>query len=270
MATIDVQNEIDLDEPTCIEGLPGVGLVGKIAADHIIDTFDMTYYAAIRCSGLPPVAIYHNEESELKPPVRLYADAERDLMVLHSDIPIAAESREAFAECVIEWGASNDVTPVFLSGLPQEQGQEQAADASESGLGIGGGGSGDGSRERSPELFGVATGDGNAHLDRAGIVPPKQSGAMSGPTGALLHEALNRDLTSVGLVVEAHPQFPDPKASKVLLDHGISPITGIDIDTAELVDQAEEIQTARQRLAKQMQQAKTEESSQATPLRGFQ
>lgn len=262
MATINVQNEVDLDEPTCIEGLPGVGLVGKIAADHIIDTFDMTYYAAVRCSGLPPVAIYHGEESELKPPVRLYADAEHDLLVLHSDIPITEESREAFAGCIVEWCAVNDVTPVFLSGLPHEQSQQQANDGSETSVG--------GSGRRSPELFGVATGDGNAHLDAAGIVPPKQSGVMSGPTGALLHEALDRNLTSVGLVVEASPQFPDPEASKVLLDHGISPITGIDIDTAPLREQAEEIQTARQRLAKQMQQAKTEESSQAKPLPGFQ
>lgn len=262
MATITIKNEVDLEEPTCIEGLPGVGLVGKIAADHIIDSFDMTYHAAVQCSGLPPVAIYHGEESELKPPVRLYADAERDLVVLHSEVPIAAESRGEFADCVIEWIASNNVTPVFLSGLPQqdqEQGQGQA-DGSEQ-TEIGG--------QRSPELFGVATGDGNAHLDTAGIVPPKQSGVMSGPTGALLHEALDRDLTSVGLIVQANPQFPDPEASKALLDHGVSPITGIDIDTSALSEQAEEIQTARQQLATQMQQANTEESSQATSLRGF-
>ncbi|UPM44019.1 proteasome assembly chaperone family protein [Halocatena salina] len=260
MATITIENEVDLEEPTCIEGLPGVGLVGKIAADHIIDTFDMTYHAAVQCSGLPPVAIYHDEDSELKPPVRLYADAERDLLVLHSEVPIAAESREAFANCVVGWLESNDVTPLFLSGLPK-QGQGQTDDE-EQRTKIGG--------EHSPELFGVATGDGTDHLDAAGIVPPKQSGAMSGPTGALLHEALDRGLTSVGLVVESNPQFPDPNASKALLDHGIAPITGLDIDTSPLTEQAEEIQTARQRLATQMQQAKTEESSQATPLRGFQ
>lgn len=246
MATINIKHDIDLDAPTCIEGLPGVGLVGKIAADHIIDTFDMTYYGAVRCSGLPPVAIYHDEESTLKPPVRLYADAERDLLVLHSDIPIAAESREAFAGCVVEWSAANDVMPVFLSGLPQD------------------------GRESNPGLFGVATGAGTDHLDAAGINSPNQNGVMSGPTGALLHEALDRGLTSVGLVVEANPQFPDPEASKALLDHAISPITGLDIDTESLIEQAEEIRKARERLAKRMQQAEVGESSQAQPLRGFQ
>lgn len=273
MATITIKNEIDLETPMCIEGLPGVGLVGKIAADHLINTFDMTYYAAVQCSGLPPVTVYHGEDSELKPPVRLYADAERDLLVLHSEIPIAAESREAFADCIVEWSASNDVTPLFLSGLPKEQGQEQGkkqgqgqaqgqAQAEEVGTEIGG--------QRSPELFGVSTGDGNSYLDDAGIVPPKQGGLMQGPTGALLHEALDQDLTSVGLVVQAHPKFPDPKASKTLLDYGIAPITGLDIDTTPLVEQAEEIQTARQQLATQMQQVKTGESSQAKRLRGFQ
>lgn len=261
MATIDIKAEVDLDAPTCIEGLPGIGLVGKIAGDHIIDTFDMTYYAAVRCSGLPPVAIYHDEEPELKPPVRLYADAERDLLVLHSDIPIAADSREAFAGCVVEWCVTNDVTPVFLSGLPQERKLEQ----------VGSNDDNPETREQDgPKLFGVATGDGNAHLTDAGIDPPNQSGAMSGPTGALLHEALDRGLTSVGLVVEANPQFPDPEASKALLDHAIVPITGLSIDTESLIEQAEEIRMARERLAKRMQQAEAGESSQAQPLRGFQ
>jgi uncharacterized protein len=246
MPSIDIQNDVTLDRPTLIEGLPGVGLVGKIVADHLIETFDMTYYAAVRCDGLPPVAVYHGEESSLKPPVRLYADAERDVIVLNSDVPISSQSSEAFASCVINWIAENDVMPLFLSGLPKER------------------------EGRPPELFGLATGDGIEYLDREGIVPPRESGLVSGPTGALLHKAVEMDLTSVGLIVEANPQFPDPEASQTLLEHGIAPLADIEIETESLVEQAEEIREARERLAKQMQQAETDESSQAQPLRGFQ
>lgn len=246
MPSIDIQSDIALDSPTLIEGLPGVGLVGKIVADHLIETFDMTYYAAVRCDGLPPVAVYHGEESTLKPPVRLYADAERDVIVLNSDVPISSQSSEAFASCITGWIAENDVLALFLSGLPKER------------------------EGKPPELFGIATGGGIEYLDREGIVPPRESGLVSGPTGALLHNAVEMDLTSVGLIVEADPQFPDPEASQTLLEHGIAPLADIEIDTESLVEQAEEIRDARERLAKQMQQAETGESSQAQPLRGFQ
>lgn len=260
MASIEIQNDVALDDPMLIEGLPGVGLVGKIAADHLIDTFDMTCYGTVQCKGLPPVAVYQGEDSTLRPPVRLYADAEHDLLILHSDVPIASESTETFADCVVDWIAENGITPLFLSGLPKEQGA--GGDGDPSGDGTSGG--------ELPELFGVATGEGITHLDREGIVPPRQSGLVSGPTGALLHKAIGMDLTSVGLIVEANPQFPDPEASRILLEHGISPIADIDIDTDSLVEQTEDIQEAREQLAQRMQQADTDESTQAQPLRGFQ
>lgn len=246
MASITIQNEVAFDSPTVIEGLPGIGLVGKIVADHLIETLEMTYYASVNCDGLPPVAVYHGEESMLKPPVRLYADTEHDVIVLNSDVPISSQSSESFARCITGWITENDAMPLFLSGLPREI------------------------DERPPELFGIATGDGTEYLDREGIVPPRESGLVSGPTGALLHEAATMNLTSVGLIVEANPQFPDPEASQILLEHGIAPIADIEIDTDSLIERAEEIREARERLAKRMQQAETNESTQAQPLRGFQ
>lgn len=46
-------NETELEQPTLIKGLSGVGLVGKIPADHQVTTFDMPYYASVRCEGIP-------------------------------------------------------------------------------------------------------------------------------------------------------------------------------------------------------------------------
>ncbi|MEF8882717.1 MAG: PAC2 family protein, partial [Halapricum sp.] len=50
MAHVNVHREdLDFDEPVLVEGLPGLGLVGKIAADHLVDTFEMDHYASIHC-----------------------------------------------------------------------------------------------------------------------------------------------------------------------------------------------------------------------------
>ncbi|WP_254537338.1 proteasome assembly chaperone family protein [Halomarina litorea] len=246
MAHISIRADVDLDTPTLVEGLPGIGLVGKIAADHLVTTFDMTYYASLHCEGLPQVATYQGESSDLRPPVRLYADESRDLLVLQSDIPVSPGSADDFASCLTNWLVENDVTPLYISGLPSEKENDV------------------------PELYGVATGEGEAMLDDAGIVPPRESGLVSGPTGALLYEAGARDLTSVGLIAEASPQFPDPEAARVVLEHGVSPIADVEVETNKLVEQAEEIRDARERLAQRMQQAESDESSQAQPLRMFQ
>lgn len=245
MAHITVHREdLALDSPMLVEGLPGVGLVGKIAADHLVDTFEMTEYASVHCDGLPEIAVYREGDQQIKPPVRLYADAERDLLVLQSDAPVSAEAADEFATCLTGWLADNDVTPIYLSGMPTP-------------------------REDEPSLYGIANGDGSALLDAAGIDAPTGDGAVTGPTGALLYVAGQQGLDSVGLVVEADQQFPDPAAARVVLRDGVAPLADIDIDTEALVEHAEEISEAKADLAAQMQQA-SEESTSAKPLGMFQ
>jgi uncharacterized protein len=242
-----VAEDLELNEPTLIEGLPGVGLVGKIATDHIVDALDMTYYASIDCDGLPRIAVYEEASQELRPPVRLYADAERDLVALQSDVPVSASAASDFASCISEWLDDNDATPLYMSGLP---GQKEAGAV--------------------PSLYGVATGGAGDRLDEQGIDTPTERGAVSGPTGALLHEASARGIDAVGLIVDSDPKFPDPEAAHILIERGISALADIDVDTDDLVDRAEEIRDQKEQLAQQMQEADPEESTQAQSMRMFQ
>lgn len=245
MAHIQDVVDVSLESPTLVEGLPGTGLVGKIAADHVVEQFGMEYVAAVHCDGLPEVAVYHGGSSAVVPPVRLYADGDRDLIVLQSDVPVSPRAATEFADCITGWIEANDVTPIYLSGLPVEE---------KSGV---------------PTLSGVATGGAAGLLDEHGIDSPSEAGLVSGPTGALLYEANTRGIDSLGLVVETDPQFPDPESARVILTQGVIPIAGIDLDTDDLLERAEEIQQAREDLAKRMREA-GEESSEATPLRMFQ
>jgi len=244
MAHVEIhRDDIDLDAPTLVEGLPGVGLVGKLAADHLVDAFDMVHYGTARCNGLPEIAVYNERDPTIRGPVRIYADADRDLLVLQSDAPVSPDAAESFAGCIVDWFGNEAVTPIFLSGMPSE-------------------------REGPPSLYGVATGDGAALLSDADVEAPSESGAVTGPTGALLHEAGHTGLTSVGLVVEADPKFPDPEAAGAVLEHGVGPLADVDVDTGELTKKAEEVGEAKAQLAQQMQQG-GEESTSARPL-GFQ
>lgn len=240
-----VADEIELESATLVEGLPGAGLVGKIAVDHLVDELGMTYYGALHCKGLPRVTVYEGDSSMLRPPVRLYADDETELVALQSDVPVSPKQASEFASCVTGWLDTNGVFPLYLSGLAEDP-------------------------EGSPELYGVATGSAESRLDEAGIVPPRGSGMVSGPTGALLHRAIETDLDAVGLIVQTDPRFPDPEAARTVLEHGVKPIADIEIETNRLIEQADEIQQARKQLAERLQEMDVEESTQAQPIRGFQ
>ena len=246
MARVSVlDDDISLDEPTLVEGFPGVGLVGKIATDHMIEVHEMDHYANVHCDGLPRVAVYREDNRALTTPVRLYADAERDLVALRSDVPVNPSAATEVAGCLESWFSETATFPIFLSGLGKEKG------------------------DAPPAIHGIATGDGGDALDRAEVSEPPEAGLVSGPTGAMLAEALERDRDAVGLVVESDPQFPDPEAARTLIKDGIDPIAGTETPIDGLVDQATEIREAKRAFAERMQRA-TEESSQAEPLKMFQ
>ena len=239
------KSSVDFEEPALVEGFPGVGLVGKIATDHLIDQLEMDYYASVHCEGLPRIGIYRRGDGVIRPPVRLYVSEEANLFALQSDVPIGSQAVKTVAECLTGWILEHDATPLYLSGLPTDW-------------------------DDRPDVFGVATGDGIEQLEANGIDFPPEDGAVSGPTGALLNRAAELEVDSLGLVVECSPQFPDPKAASVLIEETIAPIADIDVNVEDLIDRAAEIRQQREAFARRMREMGEAESTQAQPLRMYQ
>jgi uncharacterized protein len=245
MAHIQIVDEqTELNNPLLIEGFPGAGLVGKIVADHMVEAMELTHYANVHCDGFQQVAVYDRGRTELAGPVRLYADEAGELLVLQSDIPIEPDAAKEFAHCFSPWLKSNAL-PVFIAGLPRTD------------------------RSEPPDMFGVGSGDGLEAIESAGLADPPERGVISGPSGTLLGHAVEKSLDAVGLIVETDPRFPDPTGAKMVLEQAIEPITGADVSVGVLESQAEQIQQAKQRLAKKMQEG-DEKSTEAVPVRMFQ
>jgi uncharacterized protein len=246
MAHVKTHMDVSLENPVLVEGLPGVGLVGKIAADHIVDEFEMDLYGTVHCDSLAPVAVYHDGDRDVQPPVRIYAAPDEDLLVLQSDVPVNEEAVPEFANCFTSWLADTGVLPLYLSGMATKK------------------------DDSPPAMHGIATGGVGSQLDDLGVDRPTESGVISGPTGALVNRAAEQGLDGLALVVESDPQFPDPEASRVLIEHGIAPLATVEVPIDELVEHAEDIREKKEQLAQKMQQAKEEETSQAQPLRMYQ
>lgn len=86
----------------------------------------------------------------------------------------------------------------------------------------------------------------------------------------MLGRARSRSLDAVGLIVETDSRFPDPQGARILIEEGIEPIAGIEVDTDPLVEQAEEIIDRCEHLARRMREAEAHESSQASELGMYQ
>lgn len=240
------ESEVELDHPTLVEGFPGIGLVGKIVVDYLLDAFEMDHFATMRCPGLSPVAIYRGGDRVVRQPVRIYADGERDLLALQSDIPVSPSVVGDFASCLTGWLAEQEATGLYVSGTPAE-------------VTTGG----------TRALTGVETPASVGMLEAHDIAPPVDDGIWSGPTGALLNQAVDMELPAVGMIVESDPNLPDPEAACTVLEEAIGPMADIPVDLDAVRERAEEIRTEHEAFARQMNQSAQDDSSRAEPMRMY-
>lgn len=236
--SLDLWTELELDRPYIIDGLPGTGLVGKIAVEHLIQELELDLVGKVSAEDIPPVMIFHEEDYQLKPSIRIYGAEDSDVVVLNSDIAVPSTSR-GFVESIISWAQEIDAVPVHVIGMP----------------------TGPSSR---PDIFGVSS-NGSELLQEAGIPSPPTIGAVAGPAGALMREAAERDVESLGILVETDPFLPDPKASQVAIDEGLGPLTGVEIDTELLVETGDEIRRQKERLAEEIRRAEQQRTTEAYP-----
>jgi uncharacterized protein len=227
-----------------IEGLPGIGLVAKISSDYLIEKLEMKPYAEIYSEDFPQVAVFEQGEPDLNPAVRVFIDEKNEIAALTSDAPLSTDKGD-FTDLIIDFIQENEMQPIFQVGMSRET-------------------EGDGKT-----LFYAKTGDVNDAWEEDLSLPPI-AGGISGPTGALLEKALRLDIATLVLVIESDSFFPDPEAARKLIDEGIEPVTGIDVETENLGKSAEQITKQKKLLAEKMKEMKKKKSSKAYPREMYQ
>lgn len=220
MAHVNVEAPaLTLDEPMLLDGLPGTGFIGKLIADHAVSEFGMEYYAGVYCEGVPTVGAYRPDDTTVRPPAQLYADEDRDLLALVSDVPVSPSNSPEFAQCLANWFAEHSVTPIFVCGLTE-------------------GFDPDGPGR---QLYGLSTGDGDQLVEATGLSTPPYAGIVTGPSGALLNKASEVGLDSTGVLVESNGQIPDYDGASAAVERGVEPIAGVDLDTDAFDDRTMEM-----------------------------
>ena len=98
-----LEKEPSVKNPILIEGFPGIGLVGNIASQYIVNELKMTYLGAMSSKYFPPLAVLLGGVVNM--PVRIYEDAAKGLVISPPDVSAKAAA------------AAKDMTPLDGSEL---------------------------------------------------------------------------------------------------------------------------------------------------------
>jgi uncharacterized protein len=90
--------------PLVIEGFPGIGLVGNIACQHIIEEMGLKYVGSIDSRYFPPLAVLFNGIVYM--PVRIYEAPKKNIIVVISDIPIHPTASYDLSKVLVDWMVS--------------------------------------------------------------------------------------------------------------------------------------------------------------------
>ncbi len=221
---VNIINEpIKSKNPIVIEGFPGIGLVGNITCQHVIEELEMKYIGSIDSRYFPPLAVLFN--GIIFMPVRIYEAAKKDIVVVISDIPIHPTASYDISKALVDWMQKiNAANIVSIAGIATTTGERR--------------------------VFGGAT--NNEMLEK---IKDKteifQVGTISGISGSIMTECFLRNLPAVSLLGETPGPNPDPRAAVEVIKV-INKIFDLSINTEKLLSQAEQIELELSKLAEQV------------------
>ncbi|MDR2944619.1 MAG: proteasome assembly chaperone family protein [Methanosarcinales archaeon] len=194
------QNDIELNNPVMIVGLPGVGHVGKLVADHLVEILDAEKIADIYSEHFPPQVMVNEDNTVELVGNRLYlAKTDKaDLLILTGESQ-SADSAGHYKLCEVytDFASQFNVSRIFtLGGYPTG-----VANAEDYVIGA---------------VNNINLIEG---LKEKGIRfnPSEPPGGIVGASGLILSFAGFRNIDAVCLMGTTAGYIADPKSSKVLL-----------------------------------------------------
>src|SRR5271157_5864752 len=102
---------VKLKNPVLIEGFPGVGMVGTIAAMHIVKELNMDLVGYIDSDRFPPFCTIH--DGEPLPAARIYQSKKHNLIVILSEFVVPLNAVNELTNEILKWGDSRGVRMIF-------------------------------------------------------------------------------------------------------------------------------------------------------------
>lgn len=220
---IKVIEEVELNNPIFIEALPGIGHVGKLAADHMIDELNAKKFAEIYSPSFPP-QVFVGEEGIIENMINeLYylkeqgEDKQDFILLVGNTQGLSPEGQYTLCGDTLDFIKKFGVKKIFtLGGIATGQPIEN------------------------PKIFGAAT--SSEYIDllkEVGVEIRSNDGGIIGASGLFLGLGILRDMEGACLMGETPGYFIDANAAEAILNK-LAALLNLEISTEKLDERAEE------------------------------
>ena len=230
-------SKYDLKAPYLVEGFPGIGLVGTISANYLVEKLGMELFGYVTSEHFSPISSIHNYTP--LHPARIYKSKKHNLIVLFSELIIPMKAIYPLSREILAWAKKRRAKQIISLGGINIKGDQDTV------YGI-----------ASMSLLGQK-------LERKGVKLIRE-GVTTGVSGVLLAECATRNFPAISLLSEAQADYMDPRGAALVLN-ALSDIINLNLDTSELIKQGKELETNVKQLLAQAKGV-DEEYKKATTL----
>jgi len=213
---------------TMLFGFPDVGLVGVIAASHLMEELNLAEVAYMDSKLLPPLIVLHNGLPHSS--IRIFGN--HNILLAVSEMPLAADVIYPVIDALIDWGKAKKVKMmVSLSGIPIQDRQDA----------------------KELKVFAAASTPEMLKMVQDKGIEALLEGYLVGPQAIMLMRCAQIGLSAMTLLAQCFVNYPDPEAAAEVLK-GLAKVTGIKVDIAKLLEKGEEIRLKARDVMKRTQE----------------
>ncbi|WP_456418597.1 proteasome assembly chaperone family protein [Methanocaldococcus infernus] len=225
-----VVKEIDpLKDALLIEGLPGIGHVGRLAAEHLVHEFNGELFLELYCYDFPPQVLVKDDGTIEYMRAEFYKIEEPKpmIIVLGNTQALSPIGQYHLSEEIVKIGIEYGASFVYTFG-----------------------GFGTGKISEEPKVYGATNRKELAEkIKEHGVEFRSDGGGIVGAAGLMLLFADLNNLPGVCLMGETPGYLIDPNAAKAVLEK-FSSIENINIDMEELKKRAKSMEQFIERIRK--------------------
>jgi uncharacterized protein len=211
---------------TLINGLPDVGLVGLVAASHVVSSLKMQEVGSVESDLFPPMIVLH--DGLPKSPIRIFAN--ESLVVILAETAIPASLTRSLADAIVNWAASRNVEMVVsIGGMAVQNRQDLDV----------------------PKVF-AALSDKSLQKRLAEAAEVLEEGYIVGAYALILRKCAEINLPAITLLTQSFYNYPDPEAAAAALN-ALNKILGLKVDVSDLLQKGEEIRLKARDVMKRTQ-----------------
>lgn len=247
---VEMEKDFEVEDPVFIEGLAGIGHIGKTTVSYLVDHLDAEKIGELYSHHFPPYTIIRDNRTVdlLKNGIyQVQRDNGRDLVFIEGNAQASTpEGHYEIAEKIMELVEDVDASEVITVG-----------------------GYGTGDVVEDPSVFGaVTTEDAKEGYEDYNIEFDHEVGQIVGASGLILGLSADRGYPGICLLGET-PGFllSDPKATEAVLQ-AMESILDLDIDYSDLDKKVEESQEVLKKL-QNLQQKQTQDQDQQQQDLGY-